>query len=222
LEKKTPIVEDEEGSHSISMDELADRIIGHYERHALEWDADRRNSAWNDRKWHARFVAELPAGASVLDLGCGSGVPVGRFLAERGFSVTGVDASPTMISLCRNRLPHNEWVMADMRMLALGRHFGGILAWDSFFHLSCNDQREMFQVFAAHAAPGAGLMFNTGPSCGVAIGQYQGDPLYHASLDPAEYRELMEKAGFEIIAHVQNDSQAGGRTVWLGRKCFAR
>jgi SAM-dependent methyltransferase len=203
------------------MDELAHRIIGHYERYALEWDADRRNSAWNDKKWHDRFVEELPKGASVLDLGCGSGFPVGKFLAEREFLITGVDSSPTMISLCRSRLPHHEWMIADMRMLALGRHFDGILAWDSFFHLSHHDQREMFQVFAAHAAPHAVLMFNTGPSCGEAIGKYKGDPLYHASLDPAENRVLMEKAGFQVIAHALNDLQAGGRTAWLGRKCVA-
>jgi len=40
-----------------------------------------------------------------LDLGCGSGWPVARHLADSGFHVTGVNTSPTMISLCRNRLP---------------------------------------------------------------------------------------------------------------------
>ena len=44
------------------MDELADRIIGHYERHALEWDADRNSCVdpWGDKPWHERFVAALP------------------------------------------------------------------------------------------------------------------------------------------------------------------
>jgi len=61
-----------------------------------------------------------------------------------------VNASSTLISLCRNRLPDQEWIVADMRSLALGRQFDGVLAWDSFFHLNPDDQRRMFDVFAAH------------------------------------------------------------------------
>ena len=66
------------------VDRLSDRIIGHYERHATAWDSDRANSTWNDRPWHDRFVAMLPKGASILDLGCGSGSPVARHMAAQG------------------------------------------------------------------------------------------------------------------------------------------
>ena len=75
----------------------------------------------------------------------------------------------------------------------------------------------MFDVFREHAAPCTALMFNAGPSHGEAIRSYRGDPLYHASLDPAEYATLLEGIGFKIVAHVVNDPQAGGRTVWLAR-----
>ena len=175
---------------------LSDLIIGHYERHAAAWDADRANSGWNDKPWHDRFVATLPKGASVLDLGCGSGSPVARHMAAQGLKITGVDSSPTLISLCRSRLPDHEWIVGDMRRLSLGRSFHGILAWDSFFHLNHDDQRNMFDIFGRHAGPSAVLMFNAGPSHGEAIGSYRGDPLYHASLGPAEYAELLAGIGF--------------------------
>jgi hypothetical protein len=63
-----------------------------------------------------------------------------------------------MISFCRDRLPDQEWIVGDMRQLALGRRFDGILAWDSFFHLNHDDQRRMFPIFADHAVLGAVLM----------------------------------------------------------------
>jgi trans-aconitate methyltransferase len=91
-------------------------------------------------------------------------------MAELGLRVTGVDSSPTMISFCRERLSDHEWIVADMRQLALGRRFDGILAWDSFFHLSHDDQRRMFAIFADHASVGTVLMFNTGPQQGEALG----------------------------------------------------
>jgi hypothetical protein len=140
-------------------------------------------------------------------------------MAERGLHVTGVDSSPTLISLGRQRLPDHEWLVGDMRSLRLPRQFDGVLAWDSFFHLTPDDQRRMFNIFARHAAPSAALMFNSGPDYGEGVGEYRGDPLYHASLSPNEYTVLLIEIGFEAIAHAVEDwKTGGGRTVWLTRR----
>lgn len=199
------------------MNDLSERIVGHYERHAREWEADRRNSRWNDKPWHDRFISALPSAARVLDLGCGGGFPVASNMVACGLHVTGVDSSPTLISLCRERMSDQEWLVADMRSLSLGRKFDGILAWDSFFHLSHSIQRGMFKLFADHSAPGTVLMFNAGPTHGEGIGEYRGDPLYHASLAPTEYQELLAHSGFEIIARTVEDRSIGGRTAWLAK-----
>ena len=197
------------------MDE-ADRIIGLYERHAHAFDAGRGQSLI-ERPWLDRFLALVPRGGSVLDLGCGAGEPIARHLIAAGRAVTGVDASPAMIALCQSRFPDARWIVADMRGLSLGRRFDGILAWDSFFHLRADDQRKMFAVFRDHAAPGAALLFTSGPRAGVAMGTFEGEPLHHASLDPDEYRALLAAHGFAVVAHVAEDSACGGHTVWLAR-----
>lgn len=138
-------------------------------------------------------------------------------MVAQGFRVTGVDSSPTLISLCRTRMPDQEWIVGDMRSLALGRRFDGILAWDSFFHLQHSDQEAMFPIFAAHAAPAAILMFNAGFGHGEGIGSYRGDPLYHASLDASEYESLLADFDFDLIEHSINDPANGGRIFWLAR-----
>jgi hypothetical protein len=58
-------------------------------------------------------------------------------------------------------------------------------------------------------------MFNGGPQHGEGVGEYRGDPLYHASLAGAEYEELIARSGFHVLEHARNDARAGGRTVWL-------
>jgi SAM-dependent methyltransferase len=199
------------------VEDAASRIVAHYERHALSWDADRRAASWIDKPFIERFLSLLPQRANVLDLGCGGGSPVAIHLVAQGFRVTGVDSSPTLISLCRTRMPDQEWIVADMRSLALGRRFDGILAWDSFFHLRPKDQEAMFPIFAAHAAPAAILMFNAGFGHGEDIGSYRGDPLYHASLGAIEYEALLADCGFELLEHSINDPQKGGRIFWLAR-----
>jgi SAM-dependent methyltransferase len=199
------------------MDDAASKIVAHYERHAASWDADRSAAPWVDKPCIERFLSLLPAGATVLDLGCGGGSPVALHMVSQGLHVTGVDSSPTLLALCRARMPEQEWIAADMRNVALGRRFAGVLAWDSFFHLNHDDQRRMFPIFAAHAAPASILMFNAGFSHGEAIGSYRGDPLYHASLDPSEYEALLASVGFELTEHSINDPAKGGRLFWLAR-----
>lgn len=200
------------------MSASADAIIGLYERHADAWDRGRGAELTLERAWIERFVARLPSGGSVLDLGCGSGQPIARDLLQRGFAVVGIDASPTLVATCRRRFPSAEWLAADMRTLSIGRHFDGLIAWDSFFHLSHEDQRAMFAVFGAHAAQGAVLLFTTGPAHGEAIGTYEGEPLFHASLAPSEYRALLAAHGFRVLAHVAEDPECGRHTVWLAQR----
>ena len=194
----------------------AERIVGLYRRHARAWAEDRGNTLI-EGAWLDRFLALLPAGAAVLDIGCGSAEPIGRHLIERGHAVTGVDSSPELIGICEERFPDGDWRVADMRTLSLGRAFDGLLAWDSFFHLCPEDQRRMFPVFKEHAAPRAALMFTSGPRHGVAMGTYRGEPLYHASLDGAEYRALLGANGFSVVSHTVEDPACGGHTVWLAR-----
>jgi len=192
-------------------------VIDVYQRHGAIW-ANRRGNHLTEGLWLDRFCALLPAGAALLDIGCGSGLPMARELLRRGFDVTGVDGAPTMLALFQRNLPGVEAHLCDMRQLALNRRYSGLLAWDSFFHLSPNDQRNMFWRFQAHAAPGAALMFTSGDTEGEAIGILEGDPLYHGSLDPGEYRILLDAAGFAVIAHVVKDPACGHRTIWLARQ----
>lgn len=194
----------------------AERVSDIYERHAAAWSRDRGDDV-REKAWLDRFLALLPNKPCVLDLGCGTGMPIAGYLADHGCRVTGVDASRAMIAMSAARLPEHHWHVADMRSLALDRRFDGIVAWDSFFHLPQPDQRRMFEIFTAHAAEGAALMFTSGPSDGEQISPYHGERLFHASLDAAEYRQLLHDNGFEVAAHAVQDPSCGHHTVWLAQ-----
>jgi trans-aconitate methyltransferase len=194
----------------------ADDVIDIYQRHAAAWSRD-RGDRLPEKAWLDRFLALLPDEPSVLDMGCGTGIPIAHYLIEHGCQVTGVDASSAMIEMCADRFPGRDWHVADMRSLVLDRAFDGIVAWDSFFHLPQVDQRRMFPIFNSHAAPGAALLFTSGPSAGERIGNYRGEPLYHASLDTDEYRVLLHDNGFDVVSHVVEDPTCGLHTVWLAR-----
>lgn len=81
-----------------------------YERIAASFASTRR-TPWPEVE---RFAESLPAGARVLDLGCGSGRHA-RVLRDRGCDVVAVDFSRRLLELGRNALaPRNvAWIEAD-------------------------------------------------------------------------------------------------------------
>ncbi len=74
-----------------------------------------------------QFLSELirarrPAAASLLDVGCGTGLHLAEF-ERRGFRCAGVDADLKMVALARSRCPETPIEPGDMTTLALGTHF---------------------------------------------------------------------------------------------------
>ncbi|HET7224036.1 MAG TPA: class I SAM-dependent methyltransferase [Rhodanobacteraceae bacterium] len=199
-------------------DNRAAAISDLYERLADQYISDRLRVPWNGQPWLDRFLDGVTTRRSVLDLGCGAGAPIGKYLLDHGCAITGIDTSKTLIHYCREHSPRARWIVADMRQLSLGQKFDGLIAWDSFFHLNHADQREMFPVFREHAAPDALLLFTSGTMHGEAIGEYHGEPLYHASLAPLEYESLLAENGFTVLAYVPEDPACGEHTIWLARR----
>jgi SAM-dependent methyltransferase len=63
------------------------------------------------------FAELIPAaGRQTLDVGCGEG-RIGRWLAQRGRSVVGIDRSPTLARLAENAGGYQEVVCQDARTL---------------------------------------------------------------------------------------------------------
>ncbi|PTQ75393.1 methyltransferase family protein [Celeribacter persicus] len=204
----------------MSRDMKPEDILPTYERQARAFDLAREKTLF-ERPWLDRMMGYTPQTGgkrNVLDLGCGSGRPIAQYLSDRRCEVTGVDGAAAMVALFRQNLPRARAIHADMRGLDLGETFDAVVAWDSFFHLSVTDQREMFATFARHLNPRGTLLFTSGPEAGEAIGSVEHETVYHASLSPDEYRQLMADQGMEVIAFTPEDPGCTGHSVWLARK----
>ena len=197
--------------------ELAQNIIEIYKKHARAW-TELRGQFLYEKTWLDHFLSLLPDHSTILDLGCGSAKPIAAYLIAQGHSVVGVDSSEVMIEMAQENFPEQSWIQADMRQIDLGQKFQGILAWDSFFHLAQDDQRQMFEQFSIFAEQSTVLMFTSGPNHGEAIGNLFGEALYHASLAAEEYKQLLNDHGFQVIKMIAEDAECAGHTVWLAQK----
>lgn len=198
----------------------AGRIVDLYQDKAAAWIEDRGvalhrgDGGLDEAACLGRFVGGLPGGACVLDVGCGSGWPFGAALLDRGFRVTGLDASTALIAHARDTLPVGDWSVGDMRRALPDGRFDAVLAWHSLFHLPPEDQRQVLPKLAARVAGGGRLMFTSGPAHGEAIGEWRGEPLYHGSLDPGAYRDLLAETGLIV------DADGAETGVWLARRAI--
>jgi SAM-dependent methyltransferase len=83
-----------------------------------------------------RLTGLLPARSRVLDIGCGSGIPVAQELARLGHRVTGIDISARQVALARQNVPEAEFIHGDVMGVALPRaSFDAVTAFFSLTHL---------------------------------------------------------------------------------------
>lgn len=182
------------------------------------WFAANRDQALSERKYLDKLIDLAGCHADVLDLGCGTGLPIMKYLLEKGMKVTGVDASSRMLDIARKNLPDQLFLHADMRELALERKFDVIIAWHSFFHLPSADQPHMFAIFERHLRPGGLLLFTSGREEGEVWGMNGGENLYHASLDTTHYSTLLKQHHFHVLEYTPDDADCGQATVWLAQR----
>ena len=107
------------------------------------------------------FTEKVPKGAQVLDLCCGPG-RVARDLAERGYSVTGVDSSQAMLNLASKMAPSCEFIEADARTFNLGRTFQGCICLSASMNqfMVIAEVGAVFQRVREHLVPGARFLFD--------------------------------------------------------------
>jgi SAM-dependent methyltransferase len=88
-----------------------------------------------DRELLDRFAERLRGRGRACDVGCGPG-HVGRYLAERGVDVYGLDLSASMVALARRLNPTMRFEQGDLRALSLpDAALDGIVAFYSWIHL---------------------------------------------------------------------------------------
>lgn len=166
-----------------------------------------------------RWVAMLPSGTPVLDIGCGSGVPWTRALAER-FDVTGVDISPRQVAAARRYVPGATFVVGDMATLDLEEGaFGGAVALYSVGHVPAAEHRVVFERLARWLQPGGLLLASLPAEASPGwTGPWLGASMHFASLGADAYRSLLRELGWVVLADeaaVVEEPEGPARFLWV-------
>jgi cyclopropane fatty-acyl-phospholipid synthase-like methyltransferase len=160
----------------------------------------------------------VPDGARVLDLGCGSGVPMTQALAYR-YRVHGVDASARQVAAARRNVPGATFQQADITDLALPpASYDGVVAFYSLTHVPREHLAGLLRRAYGWLRPTGTLVasFGTTDDPGTIEGDWLGVPMFFSHFDAATNIELVELAGFQIrSAQTIVDPEEDGPAAFL-------
>jgi 2-polyprenyl-3-methyl-5-hydroxy-6-metoxy-1,4-benzoquinol methylase len=143
------------------------------------------------------WSASLAPGASILDLGCGHGVPTSETLIGQGFAVHAVDASPTLLAAFRQRFPHVPAECSAAEDSAFfHRTFDAAIAWGLLFLLPPETQPIVIGKVGRALNPGGHFLF-TAPE-EVTTWQDSLTGRESISLGRAAYLQILRDAGMTL------------------------
>lgn len=179
-----------------------------YEGVAAEFLAGRGSihSAGIGVKTVRNWARTLPAGATVIDLGCGSGLPITKVLLTEGLKVYAVDAAPSLVRAFRHNFP-NVAVNCEAVQYStfFNRTFDGVLAWGVIFLLTPDEQRNVLQRVAGILAPGGRLLFTSPAERLVWSDAMTG--LESRSLGAEEYRRELSAGGLSLVGEYKDEGE---------------
>jgi SAM-dependent methyltransferase len=163
-------------------------------------------------------AAMLPAGACILDLGCGNGVPITEAFVKAGHRVVGLDTSTGMLARFRVNLPGTPVVRGDARYCPFSNgSFDAAVSWGMMFHLPPADQATAFASVSRVLKPGAPFLFTAAEIDGAdddgITGTMNGVTFHYYAV--RSYRTVLAQHGF-VLVDVHDDP--GVNTHYLARK----
>ncbi len=169
---------------------------------AASYEQARRETSHPEIKW---LKSQLPNRAHVLDIGCGSGLPVTRELAKR-FLVTGVDISAEQIRRARENVRHAEFFHSDIMALDFpAASFDAVVALYVIFHLPRGEHDRLFRNIRRWLKPDGYLLatLSQQPQEAYTEDDFFGAEMFWSNYGMTEYRAMLAEAGFEILSVAQ-------------------
>jgi 2-polyprenyl-3-methyl-5-hydroxy-6-metoxy-1,4-benzoquinol methylase len=172
--------------------------------------------------WLSDLCARIPAGGTVLDLGCGSGVPVARSLADAGYRVTGIDISEVQVRRARQRVPRAEFIQVDATAASFDdASFDAVVSLYALIHVPLAEQPPLLHKVATWLRPGGWFVATTGHRAWTGVDENWlggGAPMWWSHTDAATNRAWMTQAGLTVGREEFVPEGDGGHALFWARR----
>ncbi|WP_165482661.1 class I SAM-dependent methyltransferase [Legionella gresilensis] len=192
------------------MNQFTEKIKRGYDKIANIWYEKR--DWYIEKKAITDIIAMLKRGVKILDVGCGSGKPIAKYLKDKGFDVYGIDISPKQLEYAKQIIAKDKLFNTDILNFSTSIKFEAIICWFTLFHIHISLHEEVLRKLHRLLKP-QGLLLITFADTSFQpetpfnrIDDYTiesemfGEYFYHSGL-PAEINsQLVENNGFSILS----------------------
>jgi len=195
------------------MDERKELVAAGYDDVAEEYARlERPGQAWPRLRLLRDLLARLQPDSTVLDLGCGNGVPALREIVRLHEGI-GVDISKTQIDLAESNVPSAELLCADVMELQFPpRTFDAVVALYVLDHLPREEHAPLLAKLHRWLRPGGFVLFSIEPDDAPAsVGEWLGKPMFFSRFDAETTLRLVRNEGFTVLDS-HNETQTEGAT----------
>jgi RimJ/RimL family protein N-acetyltransferase len=165
-----------------------------------------------------RAIAFVKRKGTALDVGCGTGRYFELF-TRHDFATDGIDYSPSMIALARQRHTQARLFHADICRWELPRTYDLIVAWDSVWHVPLELQEAVLKKLCLGLSAGGVLVFTTDGSDAPEEKRdsCMGPPMYHATLGIPKILHILAEAGC-VCRHLEFDAKLETHVYLIAQK----
>lgn len=189
---------------------ISERVRDSYDEIGGSYTAERANLA-TAASYLGRLIDRLLPGSTVLDIGCGAGVPIDRTLLEAGLKVIGIDISPKQIERARRLNPTGAYAVKGMLDLKPGDYeVDAVVAFFSIFHVPRAHHASLLKVLRSFLRTDGLLLITMGSSEDEGWDDFFGAEMYWSHYGPGQNRLYVEEARFTALVD-ELDTSAGER-----------
>jgi SAM-dependent methyltransferase len=197
------------------------RMQSPYDHIAEHWHSKGRDASYVNRvlRYVDLVLRDLKSGDRVLDLGCGTGDPIAKHIAQKGFRVLGIDESQKMLDIAKKEVPEAEFIRDNIVDVQLPAGIAAAIAWDSIFHVDRKYHSTIFKKLANSLESGGRLLLSVGGSGADSFSSEMfGHTFFYSGHEPEVTRRLLESAGFQIDVWEVDDPSSRGHIAVIARR----
>jgi len=160
------------------------------------------------------LLKRLPKKPSVLDLGCGSGVPFDKFLVQNNCNLIGIDNSKKHLALAKKLVKQAQFINGDFAKVNFKQKFNAIVSFYAIFHIPRTEHKKLFKkILALLEKKGLILVTLGAEDMESTVDDFIGSKMMWSSYSLEKNKKLVEQSGFKIL--IAKEEKSSEHHLWI-------
>ncbi len=174
---------------------------------------------FQNNKYLDKLIKLLKPQVTILDIGCGAGIPIDKYLIEKGFKIIGIDFSEKQIELAKQNVLDGNFEVKNMMELKMGEYsVDAVVSFYAISHTPREQHWDLFKKINSFLPQGGYFLGTMGSSDWKGTEEFHGVEMWWSHFNAEKNIELIKNAGFEIVFQEIDSTKGERHLIVLAKK----